>query len=199
MQILHFDWLRYYRSIGNSHRVAKFVGFVNLLISFYSQINFFFLLNLLLLFSVRLFGDTKTSRPFALKGHWSIAQSASPHGLLPCSPFRAEKGYGAIAHEAKPTGLLISYWLLTTAFIRPFSTFWPDIQVFYRSITLLSPLICQHRYTYNNCKLESSSLICPQRNRCKTLTFIFGFLPIHPAVTWSLRHVRLLGTNERPI
>ena len=42
MQILHFDWLRYYRSISNSHRVAKFAGFVNLFISFYSQRNFFF-------------------------------------------------------------------------------------------------------------------------------------------------------------
>ena len=42
MQILYFDWLRYYRSISNSHPVAKFAGFVNLLISFYSQINIFF-------------------------------------------------------------------------------------------------------------------------------------------------------------
>ena len=42
MQILHFDWLRYYRSISNSHRVAKFAGFVNLFTSFYSQINIFF-------------------------------------------------------------------------------------------------------------------------------------------------------------
>ena len=41
MQILHFDWLYYYRSINNSHRVAKFAGFVNLFISFYSQINIF--------------------------------------------------------------------------------------------------------------------------------------------------------------
>ena len=41
MQILHFDWLRYYRSISNSHRVAKFAGFGNLFISFYSQINIF--------------------------------------------------------------------------------------------------------------------------------------------------------------
>ena len=42
MQILQFDWLRYYKSISNSHRVAKFAGFVNLFISFYSQINIFF-------------------------------------------------------------------------------------------------------------------------------------------------------------
>ena len=53
MQILHFDWLRYNRSISNSHRVAKFAGLVNLFISFYSQVKFF-LLNLLLLFSLRL-------------------------------------------------------------------------------------------------------------------------------------------------
>ena len=31
-------------------------------------------------------GDTKTIRPFALKGHGSIAHSASPDGLLPRSP-----------------------------------------------------------------------------------------------------------------
>ena len=43
MQILHFDWLRYYRSISNSHRVAKFAGFANLFVSFYSQINIFLL------------------------------------------------------------------------------------------------------------------------------------------------------------
>ena len=54
MQILHFDWLQYYKSINNSHQVAKFAGFVNLFISFYSQINIFFFLILLLLFSVRL-------------------------------------------------------------------------------------------------------------------------------------------------
>ena len=42
MQILHFDWLRYNRSISNSHRVAKFAGLVNLFISFYSQVKFFF-------------------------------------------------------------------------------------------------------------------------------------------------------------
>ena len=42
MQILHFDWLLYYRSISNSHRVVKFAGFVNLFILFYSQVNIFF-------------------------------------------------------------------------------------------------------------------------------------------------------------
>ena len=41
MQILHFDWLRYYRSISNSHQVAKFAGFVNLFILFYYQMNIF--------------------------------------------------------------------------------------------------------------------------------------------------------------
>ena len=52
MQILHFDWLHYYRSISTNHRVAKFavgfvrvakfaVGFVNLFISYYSQTNIF--------------------------------------------------------------------------------------------------------------------------------------------------------------
>ena len=41
MQILHFDWLRYYRSISNSHPVAKFASFVNLFTSFYSEINHF--------------------------------------------------------------------------------------------------------------------------------------------------------------
>ena len=42
MEILDFDWLRDYRSISNSHRVAKFAGYVNLFISFYSQIDIFF-------------------------------------------------------------------------------------------------------------------------------------------------------------
>ena len=32
-------------------------------------------------------GDTKTIRPFALKGHGPIAHSASPHGPLARSPF----------------------------------------------------------------------------------------------------------------
>ena len=41
MQILHFDWLRDYRSISNSHRVAKFAGFVNLFVSFFSERNIF--------------------------------------------------------------------------------------------------------------------------------------------------------------
>ena len=40
------------------------------------------LLTLLLPFLSDKLGDTKTIRPFALKGHGSIAHSASPHGLL---------------------------------------------------------------------------------------------------------------------
>ena len=77
MQILHFDWLRYYSSISNSHRVAKFAGFLNPFISFYSQINIdLFWLNLLLLLSVRLVA-------------WVILKQLdpSPHGLLTRSPF----------------------------------------------------------------------------------------------------------------
>ena len=50
MQILHFDWLRCYRSISTSHRVAKFADFVNLFISFYSQINIFFLAEFIIAF-----------------------------------------------------------------------------------------------------------------------------------------------------
>ena len=30
MQILHIDWLRYYKTISDSHRVAQFVGSENL-------------------------------------------------------------------------------------------------------------------------------------------------------------------------
>ena len=51
MQILHFDWLRYYRSISNSYRVAKFAGFVNLFISLYSPPpNFFFFAEFIIAF-----------------------------------------------------------------------------------------------------------------------------------------------------
>ena len=83
MQILHFDWQRYYRSISNSHGVAKFTGFVNLFISFYSQINILFCGIYYCFFLSGQLGDTKTIiRPFAPKGHGSIAHSASPHGLL---------------------------------------------------------------------------------------------------------------------
>ena len=51
MQIVHFDCLRYYRSISNSHGVAKFAGFLNLFISFYSQINMFFFAEFIIAFS----------------------------------------------------------------------------------------------------------------------------------------------------
>ena len=47
--------------------------------------------NFIIAFLSDYLGDTKTiSRPFALKGHGSIANSASPHGLLTRSP----SGYG---------------------------------------------------------------------------------------------------------
>jgi len=35
-------------------------------------------------------GDTKTIRPFTLKGHRTIAHSASPHGLLLNVPERKQ-------------------------------------------------------------------------------------------------------------
>ena len=50
MQILHFDWLRYYWSISDSHRVAKFADFVNLFISFYSEINIIFFAEFIIVF-----------------------------------------------------------------------------------------------------------------------------------------------------
>ena len=81
MQILHFDWLRYQWSNINSHRVAKFAGFSFV---FSPKINIYnlHLLTLLLPFLSGQLGDTKTIRPFTLKGYESIAHSASPHGLL---------------------------------------------------------------------------------------------------------------------
>ena len=81
MQILHFDWLRSYRSINNSHRVAKFAGFVNLFISFYSQINIFFAEFIITFFCLT---NWVILKPFVLglKGHGSIGHSA-PY------PFRA--------------------------------------------------------------------------------------------------------------
>ena len=86
MQILHFNWLRYQRTISNSHhQVAKFLP-----LSFVLFPNVYFfnlhLLTLLLPFLSDWFGDTKTIRPFARKGHGSIAHPASPHGLLTRSP-----------------------------------------------------------------------------------------------------------------
>ena len=47
----------------------------------------FLVQSLLLPFLSDWLGDTKTTRPFALKGHGSIAHSALPHELLTRSPF----------------------------------------------------------------------------------------------------------------
>ena len=67
MEILHFNWLPFKRSINNAVVVvvaaaaaaaAKFGGF--------SIVNIFQL----------------TLAPFAFEGHGSIAHSSSPHGLL---------------------------------------------------------------------------------------------------------------------
>ena len=86
MQILHFNWLRYQRTICNSPQVAKSVRFS--LIRFFPNKYFFnlHLLTLLLPFVSNYLGDTKTIRPFTLKDHGSIAHSVSPHGLLTRSP-----------------------------------------------------------------------------------------------------------------
>ena len=70
MQILHFDWLRYYRSISNSHRVVKFTGFVDLFISFYSHI-FFFAELIIAFFCPTSWVILKQLDPFTLKGHGS--------------------------------------------------------------------------------------------------------------------------------
>ena len=78
MQILHFDWLRYYRSVSNSHRVAKFAGFVNLFISFYSQINIFFAEFIMAFFFPTSWVILKQVDP--------TPSRASPRGLLPRSP-----------------------------------------------------------------------------------------------------------------
>ena len=90
MQILHFDWLRYEGTISNSHRVAKLAP-SSVTLSFVLFPNQYFfnlhLLTLLLPFLSDKLGDTKTIRPFTLKGHGSIAHSASPHGLLTRSPW----------------------------------------------------------------------------------------------------------------
>ena len=86
MQILHFDWLCYQGTVSNSYRVAEFFGF-----SFVFSPNMYFFklhfLTLSLPFLSDQLGDTKTIRPFTLKGHGSIAHSASPRVLLTCSPF----------------------------------------------------------------------------------------------------------------
>jgi len=89
MQILHFDWLRYQRTISDSPRVAKLArSSVTLSFILFSNKYFFnlHLLTLLLPFLSDWLGDTKTIRPFALKGHGSIAHSALPRGLLIRSP-----------------------------------------------------------------------------------------------------------------
>ena len=78
MQILHFDWLRYQWSNSNSQRIAKFATFSSVPPPPPKRKIFLQLIKL---------GDTKTIRPFALKGHGSIAHLASPHGLLTRSPF----------------------------------------------------------------------------------------------------------------
>ena len=55
MQILHFDLLRYERTISNSHRIAKFVT-VSFVLSPNKSFFNLHLLTLLLLFSVGLVG-----------------------------------------------------------------------------------------------------------------------------------------------
>ena len=74
--ILYFDWLRYYRSISNSHRIAKFAGFVNLFISFYSQINIFFAEFIIAFFCPTRWVILKQLDPSPSKGHGSMAHSA---------------------------------------------------------------------------------------------------------------------------
>ena len=89
MQILHFDWLRCQGTISNSHRVAKLVpSSVTLSFVLFPNKYFFnlYLVTLLLPFLSDQLGDTKTIRPFTLKGHGSIAHEAKPHGLLTRSP-----------------------------------------------------------------------------------------------------------------
>ena len=85
MQILHFNWPRYYRTVSNSSRVAKLAQ-SSVTLSFVLFPNKYFF-NLHLLTSLSPFlsdqlGDTKTIRPFALEGHGSITHLASPRGLL---------------------------------------------------------------------------------------------------------------------
>ena len=72
MLILHFDWLRYYRSMRNKHRVAKFAGFVNIFILFYSQINIFFFAEFIIAF----FCPTS----------WVILKKLDPSGYLHRKP-----------------------------------------------------------------------------------------------------------------
>ena len=73
MQILHFDWLRYWGSNSNSHRVAKFAGFEIKPTKTMAAASrfFFFLFYYYCLFLSDYLGDTKTIRPFALSGYGS--------------------------------------------------------------------------------------------------------------------------------
>ena len=94
MQILHFDWLCYYGSISNSHRVAKFASFVNIFILFYSQLNIYIFFSE---FIIAFFCPTS----------WVILkkyQTLRPQGAQINSPFgfalwaiapQPEKGYGS--------------------------------------------------------------------------------------------------------
>ena len=70
-------------TVSNSPRVAKSVTFSFVL--FRPNKYFFNLhsLTLLLPFLSNSLGDTKTIKPFALKGHGSLAHSASPHSQRP--------------------------------------------------------------------------------------------------------------------
>ena len=89
MQILYFDWLRYQGTNSNSHEQRNSPVFL----SFFPPNKYFFnlhLLTLLLPFLSGQLGDTKTIRPFTLKGHGSIAHEAKSNGLLTHSPFRLQ-------------------------------------------------------------------------------------------------------------
>ena len=71
-------------TISNSPRIAKSMALCFVL---FASKDFFNLLLLLLPFLSKELGATvRTIRPFALKGHGSIAHSTSPHGLLTSSP-----------------------------------------------------------------------------------------------------------------
>ena len=89
MQILHFNWLRYQRTISNSPLVAKLVQSGATLSFVLFPNKYFFNLHLLALLVPSLsdwLSGTKTTIPFTVTGNGSIADSASPHGLLIRSP-----------------------------------------------------------------------------------------------------------------
>ena len=73
MQILHFNWLLYSRTISNGHRVAKFFRFI--LKKIFLQFAF---AKFIIAFNVRLLAldDTKKIKPFVIKDHGPIAHSA---------------------------------------------------------------------------------------------------------------------------